>query len=237
MQRDPLLELKYCRQLWVHRVAGLILAGGGFDQVTHHAELASTVRQMGRGGVVVATIGPRDMEAATFSVDNVLVGQMAARELISHGHRHIGITTGRVQNEVRRQRLAGAVGTLAAAGIRHSVSEVRPGEAPDLAVAAMLAANPDITGLIATTHMMSMHIASGVRRSGRSVPGDVSMVAIGNARLIEWSTPRLTYIDVNLEACSRAALDYIAAKVAGKGPAPAAIGPPRLVRGKSVSRV
>ena len=40
MQRDPLLELKYCRQLWEHRVAGLILAGGGFDQVTHRDQLA-----------------------------------------------------------------------------------------------------------------------------------------------------------------------------------------------------
>src|ERR1700735_1581040 len=53
MQRAPLLELKYFRPSWEHRVAGLILAGGGFDQLTHRAELAAIIEQMKKSGVVV----------------------------------------------------------------------------------------------------------------------------------------------------------------------------------------
>lgn len=235
MQRDPVLELKYCRQLWEHRVAGLILAGGGFDQVTHHDEFAATVKQMTQGGVVVTTLSPRGIDAPAFCVDNAVVGQMAAAELIAHGHRHVGIAIGRVQNEVRRQRLAAMIATLEAAGVRHSVSQPGPHDEPDLLVATLLNEHPDITGLIASTHMISMGIINGVRRTGRSVPDEVSIVAIGNAKLVEWSTPRLTYIDLNLEACSGAALAFIAAQVAGEVSEPCFIGPPRLICGESVA--
>ena len=48
MQRDPQLELGMIRELWEHRVNGLILAGGGFDQITHKNDLASILRQVRR---------------------------------------------------------------------------------------------------------------------------------------------------------------------------------------------
>jgi LacI family transcriptional regulator len=71
------------------------------------------------------------------------------------------------------------------------------------------------------------------------VPDDISVIAIGNAKLLEWSTPRLTHIDLNLEACGHAALDFIAAQVAGHAHAPEpVILPkilPRLVFGNSVT--
>ena len=48
-----------------------------------------------------------------------------------------------------------------------------------------------------------------------------------------WSTPRLTYVDLNLDACGRAALDYIAAKSNGTNPDPKPIMPPRLFRSRA----
>ena len=56
MQRDPALEIDYCRRLWEHRVAGLILAGGGFDQTTRHDELAELLARMERSGVTITTL-------------------------------------------------------------------------------------------------------------------------------------------------------------------------------------
>ncbi len=234
MQRNPILELKYCRQLWEHRVAGLILAGGGFDQTTHHAEFVSALRQMMRGGVVVTTLSPRGIDAPMFCVDNTVVGQMAAAELVSQGHRNVGIAMGRVRNQARRERLAGMISTLEAAGVRYAVSQPGPSDDLDLTVAALLVENPKMTGLIASTHMTSLRIINQGRRMGRSIPDELSIIAIGNAKLVEWSAPHLTYIDLNLEACSRAALEYIASKVSGGVPEPPRIGPPRLIRGESV---
>jgi len=234
MQRDPLLELKYCRQLWEHRVAGLILAGGGFDQVTHRTQLAVIIEQMKKSGVVVTLLSPRDLDAPQFCVDNRLVGEMAAAELIRHGHRRVGIAIGRVQNLVRRQRLEAMVATFDAAGVRHTILEPTEPSAPETAVSDLLAANRDITGLVASTHMISMGIINEVLRVGLAVPRDISVVAIGNAKLLEWSTPRLTHIDLNLEACGRAALNFIAARASGAPQAAQTAILPRLITGDSV---
>jgi LacI family transcriptional regulator len=111
--------------------------------------------------------------------------------------------------------------------------KIHPGLHGDLVGAARLHA---ITALVASTHMISMGIINEVQRVGLSVPGDISAIAIGNAKLLEWSTPRLTHIDLNLEACGRAALDFIAARVSGQQ-AEAISLPiilPRLVLGNSV---
>jgi len=129
------------------------------------------------------------------------------------------------------------IATFDAAGVRHTVLEPTEPGAPEIAVSDLLAANRDITGLVASTHMISIGIINEVQRVGLSVPQDISVVAIGNAKLLEWSTPRLTHIDLNLEACGRAALDFIAARVSGAAqPVPPTI-QPTLVLGDSVRDV
>ena len=134
MQRDPVLELKYCRQLWEHRVSGLILAGGGFDQITHHDKLVTILDQMVRSGVVVTTLSPRGIDAPVFSVDNEMVGKMAACELLEHGHRHIGITVGRILNDVRKKRLRGMTAAIQEAGARYYIAEPEEDGEPDTSV-------------------------------------------------------------------------------------------------------
>jgi LacI family transcriptional regulator len=216
-------------------VAGLILAGGGFDQLTYRDQLVAIIEQMTKSGVVVTLLSPRDLDAPQFCVDNRLVGEMAAAELIRHGHRCVGIAIGRVQNLVRRQRLEAMTAAFDAAGVRHTILEPTEPTAPETAISDLLAANRDITGLVASTHMISMGIINEILRVGLSVPGDISVVAIGNAKLLEWSTPRLTHVDLDLETCGRTALDFIAAHVSGATQqAPGNI-LPRLIIGDSVT--
>ena len=124
--------------------------------------------------------------------------------------------------------------TFDAAGVRHTILEPTEPSAPETAVSDLLAANRDITGLVASTHMISMGIINEVLRVGLTVPRDISVVAIGNAKLLEWSTPRLTHIDLNLEACGRAALDFIAARVSGTPQAAQTAILPRLITGDFV---
>jgi len=79
---------------------------------------------------VVTLLSPRDLDAPQFCVDNRLVGEMAAAELIKHGHRRVGIAIGRVQNLVRRQRLQAMLAVFEAAGVRCTVLEPASAEAP-----------------------------------------------------------------------------------------------------------
>jgi LacI family transcriptional regulator len=238
MQRDPELELNYCRRLWEHRVGGLILAGGGFDQWTHKDRLATLVGRMVASGVVVTTLSPRGLDVPAFHVNNDQVGRLAAEELIANGHRRIGILIGTQQNDVTGQRLSGMTRALADAGAQFHIAHIEySSPAAGAAVAALIASNPDITGVIAGSYAMSMGIIKWLRASGRSVPSDVSVVGIGNTKIGEWTSPKLTTVDLKLGAFGCAALGYIAAKT-GKPEQKALPGKmPQLVRGESVSRV
>jgi LacI family transcriptional regulator len=236
MQRDPELELKYCRRLWEHRVSGLILAGGGFDQLSHFAELSALVSQMENSGVVVTTLSPRDLPVPCFSVDNVEVGRMAASELISHEHRHTGILIGPVQNRVLQMRLQGMSNAFEEAGVEFQIVETGLGPSwCGTAIGEMFERHPKITGVVAASSMMSLNVVQAIEQTGRRVPDDVSAIGVGGGALWEWSSTRLTRIDLSLDVCGHAALDYIATRVGGSDAPSNFTQPPLIVDRQSVA--
>ncbi len=235
MQRDPRLELDYCRRLWEHRVAGLILAGGGFDQFRHNDELADLLDRMAKSGVVITTLSPRDIAVPAFCVDNEEAGRIAATELAEHGHRRIGILTGMVQNRVVEQRIGGITSILSERGVTYKTAPPGFGaEWAASAVARLFDADPDLTGIIAVSSATSVNVLHAVTATGRAIPGDVSVISIGGSLLGEWNALHLTRVDIALDDCGRSALDYIAALVSGGDVPETRHFRPRLIRGGSV---
>lgn len=237
MQRDPQLEMKYCRQLWEHRVAGLILAGGGFDQWTHLGRLSALVGQMRRAGVAVATLSPRNLDAPVFSADNEAVGRLLAESVVARGHRAVGVLIGPPQSEVTQQRLRGIASVLTAAGARFAVShgEYLPASGAQ-ATECLLGADSGITALLAGSDALAAGALERLEAMGRQVPRDIAVVSIGNTRLSSRQGQKLATIDVGLAECGRAALDYIAS--AAKGAAAVAdkwTFEPRLVAGDTLT--
>ncbi|MDO8278230.1 MAG: LacI family DNA-binding transcriptional regulator [Burkholderiaceae bacterium] len=217
MQRDPQLELKYCRQLWEHRVTGLILAGGGFDQHVCRDELAALVASMQSAGLVVATLGPRFLDAPVFSVDNAQAGRLAAEQLLNAGHRHIGILTGSLRSETARQRHEGALEALNARRAKVTVRHAEfQGNSVATAAASLLSQSPGVTGILAGSDHMARAIINWLGAQGVAVPKDVSVIGTGNNAFAE-PAPRLTTIDVHLAECARAALQSIASGAGGGG--------------------
>lgn len=236
MQRDPKLEIDYCRRLWEHRVAGLILTGGGFDQFTHSDEFAELLAKMERSKVVVTTLTPRDIPLPTFCVDNEEAGAMAAEELIRHGHRRIGTIVGPIVNRVLRMRIRGIERRCEEAGATHHLVEAGFGEKWIISgIADMFARHPEITGVIAASGTTSIKAINAVELTGRSVPNDVSVLGMGGEAIAQWNSPRLTRVDLALEACGQAAMDYIAASVAGHAQPAEFKQDPVVVAGLSVS--
>lgn len=227
IQRNPLLELKYCRQLWEHRVAGLILTGGGFDQHLCATELAELTRAMQAAGVIVCTLGPRFIDAPAFCVDNEAAGRMAATQLLAAGHRRIGVVNGNARSETGRLRLAGCLAALAEAGVEprlcevgyraDAVAEVMPDLVGDLK-GDLGGEGPPITGILATSDFMSQMVMGWLHAHGVAVPRQVSVVGMRGTDMFS-AALRLTSVDVQIAACSRAALDHIAALTAGRAAA------------------
>lgn len=210
MQRDPLLELKYCQQLWEHRVAGLVLAGGGFDQEEHKEALRALLDRMVKSGVIVTALSPRDLGIPEFTVDNEEVGRMMAQELTKQGHRKIGIIAGPPQSPVTRLRVAGSIDAITKAGGEYEIihSTLNPG-AGAAAIERLVAMRPDLTGFVVGSGSIALGVLQKLRELGREIPRDASVVTVGNSRLAEWSYPPLVAIDVRLADCGRQALDYI----------------------------
>ena len=240
MQRDPLLELKHCQQLWEHRCAGLILAGGGFDQWSHFDRLTDLVQQMTSGGVVVATLSPRGLDTPCFCVDNEEVGRVMAGHLVANGHRRVGILLGPPLSEVTQQRLRGASRALAAAGAGFQLLHADyTRESGARAVQTLLERDPNLTAFVVGAASMAMGVVSWLRETGRSVPRDVSVIGVGSARMTDWMAPSLTTVDTQLATCGRAALDYIAAKVKNQHPEVPRMGsvPVTIVPGGTVAKI
>jgi LacI family transcriptional regulator len=235
MQRDPQLELAMIRQLWEHRVNGLVLAGGGFDQMTFGKDLVELVEQLKRAGIVVVTVAEREIPVPVFSVDNVLVGAMLAEHALQHGHSQIGISAGPIHSYVTQRRLKGSLKVLARAGIKPAVVNTEFGvEGGINAVNALLEQNPKLTMILANADTLGVGIIQGLAMKGLSVPGDVSIVGAGATAYAALCNPVLTTMDLDLAACCKAAVEYVGECLAGSRPSMPKTITPHMVSGKSV---
>jgi LacI family transcriptional regulator len=240
MQRSAELELKQCQQLWEHRVSGLILAGGGFDQQTHFEAFRTTIERIRGSGVSVASLSPRGIEVPTFCVDNFRVGEIMAETVLRDGHRRIGIIMGPHRNQVTALRAEAAKKTVTKGGGSFTLSygeytaESGAGEATR-----MLSNDPTISAFVVGGDAMAVGVVGGLVGLGYSVPGDISVVSAGRARAGGWSSPALTTVDLRLEECARLALDHVARRHSGATHDEEAgvLLEPRLVQGGSVVRV
>lgn len=235
MQRDPQQELTMIRELWEHRVNGIIMAGGGFDQQTYKSELAALVKQLTRSGITVVSLAERGISMPVFSVDNEAVGALLARHAVEQGHREIGISTGPANSHVTPQRLRGIKKVLADAGIRPTSVHASFGIPGGMeAQEKLLAENPKITMIIANADTLGVGIVHGLTARGIRVPDDISVIGAGNTAYAEICTPRLVTADVCLAQCCDAAVEYVHEVIAGGTPKIPEAPQPMLIEGGSV---
>jgi len=216
MQRDPLLEIKYLRKLLEYRVDGVILAGGGFDQWTHHDALVETLEELKRSGTVVASLMPRNIEVPVFSADNEDVGLTLARFIVESGHTKIGILLGPARNDMTKQRMQAMTSYLSGHMVDYAIANIdSTPEAGARGAMDMLARNPDFTALICGADAIAFGAINQLRAEGVDIPGRISILGLGNTRLATLCTPGLTTVEMNFDRAGSAALDYIASYNAG----------------------
>jgi len=235
MQRDPQLELAMIRELWQHRVNGLVLAGGGFDQMTYRKELVELIQQLKRAGIIVVTVAEREIPVPVFSVDNVTVGVMLAEHALRHGHSQIGISAGPIHSYVTQRRLKGSLKVLANAGIEPTVVNTEFGiEGGINAVNALLEQSPKLTMILANADTLGVGIIQGLAMKGLRVPDDVSIISAGATAYAGICDPVLTTMDLGLGACCKTAVEYVGECLAGMTPSVPKKITPHMVSGKSV---
>lgn len=210
MQRDPLLEIKYLRKLLEYRVDGIILAGGGFDQWTYHRELVETIDELKRSGTVVVSLMPRDIEVPVFAADSEAIGLSKAKFIVEKRHRKIGILLGPARNDMTKQRMQAMTSYLSGHMVDYAIANIdSTPEAGARGAAEMLTRNPDFSALICGSDAIAFGAVSYLRSEGIDIPGQISIMGLGNTRLAALSTPRLTTVEMNFNRAGEAALDFI----------------------------
>jgi DNA-binding LacI/PurR family transcriptional regulator len=86
------------------------------------------------------------------------------------------------------------------------------------AMRALLASAPDLTAVFAANDLSAIGAMNAIVASGRSVPGDVSMVGFDDLRLARFTAPPLTTIRQPAGEIARHSTELLLGMIAGTKP-------------------
>lgn len=210
-------EYAVLRKFLEHRVDGVALIG-----LEHSDE---TLRLVDSQGIPALSIWNYAAGGALPSIgaDNRAAGRMAADHLLALGHRDIATIFPPVGgNDRARDRRTGVDQALAAAGVVLSdarVAEVRYAITDaKLAASRLLATAPRPTAILCGNDVLAVGALYAARAAGLSVPGDVSVIGIGDFRGSADMEPALTTVRLPARQIGGEAGRALAAAITGEAP-------------------
>ncbi len=231
---DVLLLTQNEGEAGLRRVAGTSLVDAIIVMdVELHDTRIPVLRALGRPAVLIGF--PADTEGLTcIDLDFTAAGAACLDHLAELGHRRVALVGSPPEVYAREtgfatRTTAGFTEAAARHGIAASVHpcEATPAGAQKVA-AELLADHPDLTAVVVHNEPVVGPLLSAFREAGRSVPDDLSVVAICPDELAEHTMPALTSVAIPAEEVGRAAVGLVMDKLAGR-PVPAAtLLPPRL---------
>lgn len=211
--RDQALELDYVERLRAQRARGLVLVGSSSTQRSFGERLSALVTAYESEGGRAACVGKENVASAAVLIDNRGGAAEAARLLLALGHRRIGVVTGPKQLVTVRQRLGGAAGALADAGIELPDDAIVEGDfsrdGGEAATARLIEQRPDLTAVFALNDLMARGSLLALSKAGRVVPDDVSVVGFDDLPVASDTAPRLTTIRLPLEEIGERAMRLV----------------------------
>ncbi|GAA4949539.1 LacI family DNA-binding transcriptional regulator [Actinoplanes utahensis] len=204
-------EDRLLRHLAERRLDGLIITPNTVDH-----PLLATIEQRGTPVVVLAREVPGRRHSAVRS-DDRLGGELAARHLLDHGHRHLAFVGWR-----RDERYDGAARTVAAAGA--ALDWIDAGDAGITggltAGAALTALAPESrpTAVFCANDLIAAGLVQRITRAGLRIPGDVAVVGFDDTELASAACAvELTSVHQPAAEIGRAAVRIILDEMTGPG--------------------
>ncbi len=214
---EPKREAEYFDMLGDAHADGMILMTGKLPP-----------RQRGMDGlpVVVALEMIDNCAFPHVQIDNVAAAREAVEHLISLGHRRIAHIAGPLPEGMSRRRRDGYKAAMHDAGLPVPADYVQRGDfslnSGQEACRALMALKKPPTSIFAASDAMAFGAVNELRRLGRNVPADVSVVGFDDLFLSEAFYPPLTTVsqprrEIGARAMS-VLLDMLAGKPAPEGP-------------------
>ncbi|MFI5909802.1 LacI family DNA-binding transcriptional regulator [Dactylosporangium sp. NPDC051541] len=219
----------------LERVAASSLADGLIVMdIEEHDPRLPRLRSLGRPSVLIGF--PADGTGLTcIDLDFAAAGAACVDHLADLGHRCIALVGSPPEVYERglgfaRRTADGFHEALRRRGLSGSTVPCEPSPDAVQAVAeSLLARHPDLTGVVVHNEPAVPLLLDAFAALGRSVPHDISVVAIGPDDLAERSKPRLTSVGIPAEEIGRRAVELVAAKLDGRPVPDATLVEPLLV--------
>jgi len=185
-------EIKLVDQLRSRRVEALVVCpvGHAFD---HLAEASSS-----NIPVVVVDRGPLEETLVHVTSDHYSGSVAAVDCLLKAGHRRIGVLQGLPGTVPNDLRLKGIQDSLAHFGLtldpRHVAGDHFTTESGERATTELLSDHPDLTALFAFSTPNAIGGMRALKRMGKRIPEDVSMVSFDDAPFVDCLRVPLTSV-------------------------------------------
>jgi DNA-binding LacI/PurR family transcriptional regulator len=209
-------EADYVDLLLAQHVSGIVFAGGLYAQRdadhAHYARL--TERNL---PVVLINASIEELPFARVACDDEVAVEQALGHLVSLGHTRLGLVLGPTDHVPSERKLHAARAMAERLGVDldddHVVRSAYSLESGQAAAARLLRAG--MTGLICASDPLALGAVRAVRRAGRRVPADVSVVGYDDSALMNATDPPLTTVRQPIDAMGRAAIDLLVAQIGG----------------------
>ena len=197
-----------------------LVGGGGADGLILQGVGGSRDRDLvgsARRWMPTVLLQSGDAEGSTLvRLDDAEAGRIAAERLLDLGHTRIGCLGTRGGLRITSERKKGWVSALRSRGHRPQEEWFVPAGSTYLdgarAAADLLRATPGLTALVCCNVIAAVGALSAMTDLGRTVPDDLSLVAIHDAEIAEFVRPALTVVKTPLRQLGAAAARECCAK-------------------------
>ncbi|SDQ74583.1 LacI family DNA-binding transcriptional regulator [Pseudovibrio sp. Tun.PSC04-5.I4] len=223
-----------------------LIAGGGVDGLVLQGagtELDRSIEHAVSRKIPLVFLQSGDINLApVLSMDDKVAGYMATEHLLNRGHKKVGCITTKRGLQFSEARLEGWKMALLEQGIQPDETCVIPADPNHasgyLAVKQLFEASPETTAVVVSNVLSAVGVLAYLADSGKSVPDDVSVIAINDTDVAEYIRPALTSIKMPLHTmgaeavrlvCAGKPLDHSEIKISDPSPI--------LIERSSVSRL
>ncbi len=226
-------EAAYVDLLFDQQVSGVVFAGGLYAQADaphgHYAKLAE------RNLPVVFINAAADwLQFPRVSCDDAMAAEQAVDHLVALGHRNIGMLVGPSDHVPSNRKVDGARAAAARHGL--TIDDERIGRTMFSAEGGQAASNEllgtGVSAIVCASDPLALGAVRAVRRSGRTVPGDVSIVGFDDSAFMKHTDPPMTTVRQPIESMGRAAVERLVSQLDGRrdGPTELLFAPELVVR-------
>ena len=194
----------------------------GLIVVSHHLRKAdfSALQKRHAHTVIINRRLPR-LASHCFGFDHIEGGRLAARALLSRGHRAIAVVSGPHDAPDNEERMAGFIGELASHGLTpvwHADGDFTHagGAAAAERLLAWLGGQTRTAGrtsrcsaIFCANDLMALAMVSRLSQAGWRVPEDLSVIGYDDADVAPYATPPLTTVRVPVAEASAAACRHV----------------------------